>query len=94
MGDNFPIKYIKFWKERKDIYQKFRKHQGVLYFKVFPIKEEVTKEQLMELVTPIIASEQLEKKSDSLEMDEGERTFQVVFNNPQSLTKFIKIMET
>lgn len=26
LGDNFPIKYIKAWKDRKEIYHKFKKH--------------------------------------------------------------------
>lgn len=53
----------------------------------------MTKEQLLAIVDPIITSTQLEKKSDNLDMDEGERTFEVVFNNPMSLISFIKYMD-
>lgn len=47
----------------------------------------------MALVTPYLSSEQLDKKSDNLDMDEGERTFSIVFGTPNSLTTFIKYME-
>lgn len=92
-GENFPIKHIKYWKDRKEIYNKFKKNQGVLYYKVYPIKEEVKKEVLLALVDNIITSQQLDKKSDNLDMDGGERTFTIVFNNPQSLIAYIKHMD-
>lgn len=40
--ENGTIKSIVGWERRKEVYHKFKKHQGVLYFKIFPIKEEVT----------------------------------------------------
>lgn len=70
------------WDRRKEIYQKFRKHQGVLYYKVFPIKEEASLDQIKELINPLITSQQLEVKSQKVDMDEGERTFEIVFNKP------------
>lgn len=73
---------MKFWNDRKEIYHKFKKSQGVLYYKVYPIKEDVTKEQLLALIQPVINQFQLDIKSHDLDMDEGERTFTVVFSSP------------
>lgn len=93
--DQDIIKYIYTYDKKKDVYNKFKKHQGQLYFKVSPIKNDVTQEQILQAVTPILVEHKLVPKDEKIfEIENGEKTWGIVFNDPFNLTKFIKICDS
>lgn len=84
-NESSVIRVILPWSRRKEIYSKFKKHQGILYYKVYPIKESVKIDEIKKFTHPFINEKQLEVKGESLDMDEGERTYSIVFGNPAAL---------
>lgn len=52
------IKSAVSYDNKKEIYSKFKKNQGVLYYKLSPIKEEVTKEQILGKIKNFYESQQ------------------------------------
>lgn len=89
------IKQVLSYDKKKDIYSKFKKNQGQLYFKVSPIKNEVSFEEILQSISPILQERQIKLKEEKIfGIENGEKTWGVVFNDPSNLIDFIKICDS